>query len=177
MKRLYRSRTDRVLAGVCGGLAEYFDLDVTIVRLLWVLITLVGGAGILAYIVAAIVIPEKRGFSSTYGYESGFPERAPGAGVSGAADSGTGSPGTGNRGSDREFGGGPEASRSFGSGGRRYNGGRDSGRTLGIILVALGGIFLLRNLVPWHFGVYWPVILIILGAAFLAGGLNRGDGR
>lgn len=56
-KKLYRSRTDRMLAGVCGGIAKYFDMDPTIVRLLWVLAIFLGFSGVLAYIVAAIVIP------------------------------------------------------------------------------------------------------------------------
>jgi len=57
-KRLYRSSTNYMLAGVCGGIAEYFDIDPTLVRLVWVIITLMGGAGILAYIIAAIIIPK-----------------------------------------------------------------------------------------------------------------------
>lgn len=56
-KRLYRSRTDRMLAGVCGGIAKYFDIDPTLVRLFWLIATFAGGSGILAYIIAAIVIP------------------------------------------------------------------------------------------------------------------------
>jgi phage shock protein C len=47
-----------MLCGVCGGIAEYFDIDPTLVRLVWVIITLMGGAGILAYIIAAIIIPD-----------------------------------------------------------------------------------------------------------------------
>lgn len=57
-KRLYRSRTQRMLAGVCGGVAEYFNVDPTLIRLLWVIFCFVGGSGILAYIIAAIIIPE-----------------------------------------------------------------------------------------------------------------------
>jgi len=56
-KRLVRSRTEKMIAGVCGGLAQYFNVDPTIVRLLWVIITIMGGAGILAYIVLWIVMP------------------------------------------------------------------------------------------------------------------------
>lgn len=56
-KRLYRSRRVKSLAGVCGGLAAYFSIDVTIIRLLWALAALLYGTGLLAYIVAAIVIP------------------------------------------------------------------------------------------------------------------------
>ncbi|EFC05838.1 PspC domain protein [Bulleidia extructa W1219] len=58
MKKLIRSE-DRKLLGVCGGIAEYFELDPTIVRLLWVLFCLLGGSGILAYIIAALIMPER----------------------------------------------------------------------------------------------------------------------
>jgi len=59
MKRLYRSRTNRVIAGVCGGIAEYSNIDPTIVRLLWLLLSLIWGSGIIAYIIAWIIIPEE----------------------------------------------------------------------------------------------------------------------
>lgn len=57
-KRIYRSRKDKMLCGVCGGIADYFNLDPTLVRILWILLSCSGGAGIIAYIVAAIIIPE-----------------------------------------------------------------------------------------------------------------------
>lgn len=57
-KKLMKSATDKKLGGVCGGIAQYFDIDSTIVRLIWVVFTLMGGAGLLAYIVAALIIPE-----------------------------------------------------------------------------------------------------------------------
>jgi phage shock protein PspC (stress-responsive transcriptional regulator) len=57
-KRLTKSTTNKMLAGVCGGLAEYFQVDPTIIRLLWVLFSLCGGSGVLAYIIAAIIIPK-----------------------------------------------------------------------------------------------------------------------
>lgn len=56
-KRLYRSRDDRMIWGVCGGLAKYFDIDPTIIRLIAVLLIFAGGAGIVAYIILAIVVP------------------------------------------------------------------------------------------------------------------------
>ena len=56
-KRLYKSNHEKMLDGVCGGIAEYFDLDPTLVRLAWVVFCAMGGCGILAYIIAAIVIP------------------------------------------------------------------------------------------------------------------------
>ena len=58
-KKLYKSSTDKKLAGVCGGLAEYFNIDSTLVRLGWVLFSLLGGSGLLAYIIAAIIMPDR----------------------------------------------------------------------------------------------------------------------
>lgn len=57
VKRLYRSGKERMLGGVCGGIAEYLGTDPTIVRLAWVLLTFVGGAGVLAYLIAWLIIP------------------------------------------------------------------------------------------------------------------------
>ena len=59
MKKLYRSRSDQMIAGVCAGLAEYLHIDVSIVRILWALAVLGAGVGVLLYIVCAIVVPEK----------------------------------------------------------------------------------------------------------------------
>jgi phage shock protein PspC (stress-responsive transcriptional regulator) len=58
MKKINRSREDRIISGVCGGFAEYFNIDSTIVRLIWIFITIFGGIGILAYIFSIILIPE-----------------------------------------------------------------------------------------------------------------------
>ena len=58
-RRLYRSQTNKVFAGVCSGLGEYLNIDATIVRLVWILITFLGGAGIIAYIFAYFIVPEK----------------------------------------------------------------------------------------------------------------------
>lgn len=57
-KKLYKSNSNKMISGVCGGIAEYFNVDPTFVRLAWVLFLLVGGSGLLAYIVCAIVIPQ-----------------------------------------------------------------------------------------------------------------------
>ena len=59
IKKLYRSKDDRMLAGVCGGIGEYLDIDPTVVRILWIVSAVFGGVGILVYILCAIVIPEK----------------------------------------------------------------------------------------------------------------------
>lgn len=57
-KRLYRSKRNRMIGGVCGGVGEYFNVDPTFVRLLWVLLTFAYGSGVLVYIIAWIIIPE-----------------------------------------------------------------------------------------------------------------------
>lgn len=58
-KKIYRSESDRKIAGVCGGIAEYFDLDSTLVRLAWAIFVLCAGTGILAYFLAALIIPNE----------------------------------------------------------------------------------------------------------------------
>lgn len=58
-KRLYQSKKDRMICGVCGGIANYFNIDPTLVRLAFVLIAMGAGSGILAYIIAAIIIPDE----------------------------------------------------------------------------------------------------------------------
>ena len=58
-KRLYRTEDDSKLFGVCGGIAEYFDLDSTIIRVAWIFLTAFCGAGVLAYLICAICMPKK----------------------------------------------------------------------------------------------------------------------
>lgn len=59
-KRLYRSKKNRKIAGVCGGLADYFDIDPTIIRILWVALALGAGTGVIAYIIFWLIVPEKQ---------------------------------------------------------------------------------------------------------------------
>lgn len=59
MKKLCKSRTDRKLAGVCGGIAEYIGIDSTLVRLALVIFCLAGGSGIILYLIAALIMPEE----------------------------------------------------------------------------------------------------------------------
>jgi phage shock protein C len=58
-KRLYRSRENRMVAGVCAGLGDYFGIDATIVRLIFVAFTVFAGMGVLLYLVAWLIIPEQ----------------------------------------------------------------------------------------------------------------------
>jgi len=59
VKRIYRSATNRVLGGVCGGLGNYLNVDPVLIRVLWVILFFAGGMGLLAYILAWIIIPEE----------------------------------------------------------------------------------------------------------------------
>lgn len=59
MKRLYKSNTNKMIDGVCGGVAEYLNLDPTVVRLVWVILACMGGSGLVAYLIAMLIIPEK----------------------------------------------------------------------------------------------------------------------
>jgi len=59
IRRLYRSPDDRVVAGVCGGLGEYFSIDPVLVRIVWIVLSLAGGAGLLLYILAWILVPRR----------------------------------------------------------------------------------------------------------------------
>ncbi len=58
-KKLYRSLTDRRVCGVCGGLAEYLNMDANVIRLLWVLLSVLGGGGLILYLIAALILPEE----------------------------------------------------------------------------------------------------------------------
>src|SRR5580765_5013712 len=94
--RLYRSRTDRMLFGVAGGMADWFDLDPSLVRIVWALLILAGGVGLPLYIIAAIVIPEEPvGFSRSATASADASGPAAGGSGAGAAGSGAAAAGSG----------------------------------------------------------------------------------
>lgn len=59
MKKLYKIEQGKMISGVCGGIAEYFDIDPSLVHIAWVILTFAWGSGLLAYIIAAIILPDK----------------------------------------------------------------------------------------------------------------------
>lgn len=73
-KRLRRSRSDRKIAGVCGGFAEYLDLDATLVRLVWVMLAFFGGWGLIGYLVAWLILP---GGTATEAASAAIPAATP----------------------------------------------------------------------------------------------------
>lgn len=82
-RRLYRSRRDRQLAGVAGGIAEYLDVDPVVIRILWILSVFVGGFGILLYIIMAFIVPLEPAVGQAPGYGPGGPAWGAPAGPAG----------------------------------------------------------------------------------------------
>lgn len=147
-RRLYRRRRDRQLAGVAGGMAEYLEIDPTVVRILWILSIFLGGFGILLYIIMAFIVPLD-------------PRGMPGPG--GGSWQAPGSSGTSPDGGGADAGVGPDA-----------RGGR-GGLIIGVMLIGFGGIALANILLPgWALGVaLGPAFLVALGIALLVGATRR----
>ena len=150
-KKLYRSTVDKMIGGVAGGLAEYFDIDSTLVRVLFIVVVFLGGGGIIAYIILWIVVPQK-------------PYELP-------KFSSTDSP-KGESGSSSNFSSDENKSDSF----SMSNGGAVSSMThsgnkqiwVAIILMVIGSLLLLDNIFPrFDFDHYWPIILIGIGIGLL----------
>ncbi len=159
--RLYRSRDDRMLAGVAGGVADMLDADPSIIRVVWVLlIFLTGGLALVVYIVMAIVVPER-----PIGMEIWRPGDAAGGTASTAASGAAGPVAEGGwRAPDgtvvpRASGApvGPARPRHAGDGTR-------VGLVAGLILILIGGFFLVRQFAPsFDLGFWWPTVAIGLG--------------
>lgn len=137
--KLHRSETDRVIAGVCGGLAEYFNIDSTIIRLIFVLITIFGGSGILIYLVLWLVIPREG--SSKNIPEEHIKENA----------------------AEMKF-----KAEKFADDikGQMKNRREDSKQWWGIIIIVLGIIFLLNNFGLYTYleiSRLWPLLLVAIG--------------
>lgn len=151
-KKLYRSVTDKMLGGVCGGLAEYFDIDPVIVRLIFVLAVIFGGSGILAYIILWIIIPQKPYIITPFNQE---PSQTTSAGSN---------PDDEKKSENINFNMNNSINKS------------SSNKSIyaGAFLILLGGIFLLDNFVPhFHFGDFWPLVLIGLGFAIILNAKNK----
>lgn len=143
--RLYRSRTDQMIGGVCGGLAEYLKIDSTLVRLFFVLLGLGTGVGVAVYLILWIIIP----------YE--------GEGEAGTAE-------TRRAGADEMA----ERMRTLGSDVQRafQQPNPKAGLIVGVALIILGVVFLVDALnLPWlrwvRFDVFWPMLLILAGGVLV----------
>lgn len=143
-RRLYRSKTDTLIGGVCGGLGKYFNIDPTLIRLACVLLAVFGGGGVLIYLILWIVIPLE-------GRSSVATDQTIRDNAQDLADRA------------RDFGKGLES----GFNDPAQPAARKGGLWFGLILVLLGGLFLAQNLFHFNLGQFWPVILIFIGILML----------
>ncbi len=171
-ERLVRSRDDRMLAGVAGGLAELWDADPTIIRLAWIFLAVVtGGIAVVVYIVMAIVVPDADPVTWTAGpiaTSAPAPEPAPGPIPGAAPDPTSWSPPLDPRSARR-------AARAARRAERRAGRASDWPLLLGGFLVIIGAMLLVREWLP-QFDADWfgPMLLILFGILLLATAIRRG---
>jgi phage shock protein C len=151
MERLYRSSTQKVIGGVCGGLGEYFNIDPTLVRIIYILVTVATGVllGLVLYIVLWLIVPSEAsvGKSIRESMRENVDEMAQSA---------------------RDIGNGVGATlrRTPEEGPRRF----EPEALAGLLLVIIGLLFLLANfdLLGWfRWGRLWPVIIVLIGLLLL----------
>ncbi len=156
-KRLYRSRDDRMIWGVCGGLGKYFDIDPVIIRVIMLLLIFAGGIGILAYIILAIVVPLESSQASEPKdiiRENVEEMRQTATQVGGEI-----------RATFEKKGGEPEEMAKSGFRARYI---------LGIIIVVIGVIFLLGNFFSWlSWKFLWPLFIVAIGLLIIFGTRRR----
>jgi phage shock protein C len=177
--RLYRSRHDRMLAGVAGGLAEMWDADPALVRVIWALLVIfTGGIALVVYIVMAIVVPEE---DDTYvpttdaAPHAATPTRATLTGETAGSAMPFAETGDSAQASQaaRETRAEARAARRAARGERR--GGMSPGIVFGGFLILLGVFFLVRQYLPQiDFDWFWPLILVLLGLLLVVTAMGRG---
>lgn len=152
-KKLYRSNRDKMIGGVAGGIAEYFEIDPTIVRILFVLAVFFGGGGFIAYIILWIIVPEK-------------PYIFPGMdqNQSTAQNNFTSAEQPSSSGEEKTS----ESQSAFNYAAFQQQQKSNSSSIAGIVLIVIGALFLLNNFIPrFSFGDFWPFILIAIGIGLL----------
>ncbi len=153
-QRLYRSTSDRMIAGVCGGLGKYFNVDPTIVRLAFLLLFFLGGGGFLLYLILWIVVPDEQRSSAT-------PQEVMQANAHEMAQAA------------KQFGQSMGQAMGASSGDVAQSAARSGPVLFAVILIGLGILFLLQNLLRIDLGQFWPVILILIGLALLIPAMRR----
>lgn len=195
-ERLYRSREDRVLFGVAGGMADWLDQDPAVIRLLWALFVVFGGVGLVVYIIAAIVIPEEPfeapvmtpQYQPPPGAGAGTAGTGGMAGTAGMAGAAAGPGPVGEAGPAGAPGPAPVAGYAYPTAGYAYptrraerraarraaRGPSNAGVILGLVLIIAGGWFLLRDIIPWFDDrLFWPAILIVIGVLLVVAAMRR----
>ncbi len=179
--RLYRSRTDKVIAGVCGGLGEYIGVDPVLVRLFFVVLAVADGVGLLIYIIMMIAVPERpREAPASAVAREGVPEKADAGALAAAvaheavSDEADAEARLRAVGEDLR-----ESAERMADRARAWSGSLETGDAtarnslfLGGSLVLIGLLFLLRNLdilwLDWlRLNTLWPLLLILAGVALL----------
>jgi phage shock protein C len=149
-KKLYRSTMDKMIGGVAGGLAEYFDIDSTLVRVLFIVVVFLGGGGIIAYIILWIVVPQKPYELPKSPFTQSPPESESGSTFS-TAD---------NKSDSFSITNGSVASSLTKSSNKQI--------WVAIILMVIGSLLLLDNIFPrFDFDHFWPILLIAIGVGLL----------
>jgi phage shock protein C len=165
--RLYRSVDDRMLAGVAGGLADYWDADPSLIRVLWVILAFAtGGIALVVYIVMAIVVPEEA--PATWAGPA-----SPGTAVPPPASSAPTSDATATDTTARDA---RRAARDARRAARRERRSGMGGVIVGVFFVLLGAFFLAREYLPqirWDW--FWPLVLIAIGILILVAAVGRRD--
>lgn len=141
-KQLYRACKNRVIAGVAGGMGEYFNIDPVLIRLIFVLLSIPGGAGIIIYIIAWIIIPEDPACASGKTAADEIKEKA------------------------NQFAKDIEENvRSV----KSNPDGHLPGRIIaGLVIMAIGILFLLQTVFNFNaWSLFWPIILVIVGLALI----------
>ncbi len=155
-KKLYRSNKDKMLGGVAGGLADYFAIDPTLVRIIFVVSLFAGGAGVLAYIILWIVVPEE---------PYAFAASNAGTGSAGGTETSAGTNETTGTGSAEEGKSQPDYQQYYQAMAEQKH---KRSSIFGVVLVVVGLLFLLDNFIPRiHFGDFWPLLLIAVGVGLL----------
>lgn len=154
--KLYRSKSDSMLGGVCGGLGKYFDVDANLIRLVFVVLAVSPGFGAPIYLILWLTLPQE-GDDAKQPLADRVRDRA-----------------------DEIVDRAKRLGKDVRSTARSSN--PAATLVIGLLLIVLGVVFLLRNLgITWlswfAFGTLWPALLILVGAAFLWRWLKGGDGR
>jgi len=146
-KKLYRSKKDCVIGGVCGGIAEYFDIDPTLVRLLAILIFFFGGSGIIAYIIGWIIIPQNPNGNTEDNSENKEEIKRK---IKKETDKAN-----------------KKVEENLPEEGPKDKSEKNRNIILGVILIIAGLVFMTGTLFPWitwiAWGTFWPVIIIVVG--------------
>lgn len=153
-KKLYRDEHRKVIGGVCAGLADYFDIDIAIVRALFLLTFIFMGTGLMVYIVLWIVLPKKDYNFYNPGVDYRVPPQEP----------------------FNPFGNQPQQGNPFEGNVPKKKGASTAGLIIGVILIFIGASFLLHELHLfrfWHMGKLWPVILVVIGFAIMVSGQKK----